>query len=83
MRLLLVNWNDRENPHGGGAELHLHQIFGRLADRGHEISLLCSGWKGCQRRVTLDGISVHRVGTRYTFPIVAHRYYDANFAATE
>ena len=82
MRLLLVNWNDRENPHGGGAELHLHQIFGRLADRGHEITLLCSGWNGCQRRVTLDGISVHRVGTRYTFPIVARRYYDASFTAT-
>ena len=80
MRLLLVNWNDRENPHGGGAELHLHQIFGRLAGGGHDVTLLCSGWKGCQRRLILDGINVHRAGTRYTFPMVARRYYNANLA---
>ncbi|MBC7790082.1 MAG: glycosyltransferase family 4 protein [Anaerolineae bacterium] len=80
MRLLLVNWNDRENPHAGGAELHLHQIFGRLASRGHDVTLLCSGWKGCQRRVTLDGINIHRIGTRYTFPFTARRYYSATFA---
>ncbi len=83
MRILIVNWNDRENPNGGGAELHLHQIFGRLASRGHDVTLLCSGWTGCQRRVTLDGISVHRAGARYTFPIVARRYYNANFAVAE
>ena len=35
MRILLVNWNDRENPHAGGAETHLHEIFGRLARAGH------------------------------------------------
>ena len=34
MRILLVNWNDRENPHAGGAETHLHEIFGRLAQSG-------------------------------------------------
>ena len=28
-RILLVNWNDRTNPHAGGAEIHLHELFGR------------------------------------------------------
>ena len=81
MRLLVVNWQDRENPHAGGAELHLHEIFGRLAARGHEVTLLCSGWSGATARVTLDGMEVHRVGTRYTFPFVAHRYYDRHLAS--
>jgi glycosyltransferase involved in cell wall biosynthesis len=75
VRILLVNWQDRENPQAGGAEIHLHEIFGRLAARGHEISLLCGGWPGCEPRACLDGISVHRVGTRYTFPLHARRYY--------
>lgn len=75
MRILLVNWQDRENPQAGGAEIHLHEIFGRLAERGHEVSLLCSGWPGCEPRACLDGISVHRSGTRYTFPWHARRYY--------
>jgi glycosyltransferase involved in cell wall biosynthesis len=75
MRILLVNWQDRENPQAGGAEIHLHEIFGRLAARGHDITLLCGGWPGSAPRTTLDGIAVHRVGTRHTFPFLAHRYY--------
>jgi glycosyltransferase involved in cell wall biosynthesis len=71
VRLLLVNWQCRENPLAGGAEIHLHEIFGRLAARGHEVTLLCGGWPGCAPAATLDGISVVRVGTRYTFPFRA------------
>ena len=82
MRVLVVNWQDRVNPQAGGAEIHLHEIFGRLAARGHDITLLCSGWPGCAPRVTLDGIDVHRVGSRYTFPLLARRYY-ARALATE
>jgi glycosyltransferase involved in cell wall biosynthesis len=75
VRILLVNWQDRENPQAGGAEIHLHEIFGRLAARGHELRLLCGGWPGCPARASLDGIEVYRVGTRHTFPFLAHRYY--------
>lgn len=81
MRLHVVNWQDRENPQAGGAEQHLHEIFGRLARRGHEVTLLCSGWRGCAPRAVLDGIEVHRVGTRYTFPFVARAHYRRHLAA--
>ena len=80
MRLLLVNWQDRENPQAGGAEIHLHEIFGRLAGKGHEVRLLCGGWPGCPARAQLDGIDVYRVGHRHTFPFLARRAYDANHA---
>ena len=43
MRILLVNWNDRDNPHAGGAEIHLHALFGRLAGWGHQVDLIASG----------------------------------------
>jgi glycosyltransferase involved in cell wall biosynthesis len=75
LNILVVNWQDRENPQAGGAEIQLHELFGRLAARGHRVTLLCSGWEGCDERATLDGIAVHRVGTRYTFPFVARGYY--------
>lgn len=81
MRILVLNWLDRENPQSGGAELHLHQIFGRLAARGHEVELLCSGWKHAPTRVVLDGIDVHRVGSRYTYPFFAYRYYRRHLAS--
>ena len=80
MRLLVVNWQDRENPQAGGAEIHLHEIFGRLAQRGHEVHLLCGGWPGCAPRAELDGIHVVRAGTRYTFPLHARRAYREHFA---
>ena len=75
MRILVVNWLDRQNPQAGGAEAHLHETFGRLARRGHEITLLASGWKGCDPRAELDGIGVHRTGARYTFSLAAPRYF--------
>lgn len=80
MRILVVNWNDRENPNGGGAEVHLHEIFGRLASRGNRVDLLASGWKGAPPRAFLDGIDVHRVGTRYSFQFNARRYYKERLA---
>jgi glycosyltransferase involved in cell wall biosynthesis len=79
VRVLLVNWQDRENPQAGGAEIHMHEIFGRLAAAGHEITLLCGGWPGCPPHARLDGIEIHRVGTRHTFPLLARRYIDRVF----
>lgn len=79
MRILLVNWQDRENPQAGGAEIHMHEIFGRLAASGHEVTLLCGGWPGCPPHARLDDIEVHRVGTRHTFPLLARRYFDRVF----
>ncbi len=70
-----MNWQDRLNPKGGGAETHLHEVFGRLAARGHEITLLVSGWPGAPARVRLDGMEVHRTGGRYTFSTAAPAYF--------
>ena len=75
MKVLVINWQDRENPLAGGAEMHLHEIFERLAGMGHEITLLCGGWPGCPPRATLGGIDVHRVGTRQTFALKVFRYW--------
>src|SRR5690242_19377125 len=75
MRILLINWQDRENPQAGGAEIHLHEIFGRLAKAGHEVRLLCGGWPDCPDRAHLDAIDVYRTGTRHTFPFHARGYY--------
>ena len=80
LRILVVNWLDRENPLSGGAETHLHQVFGRLAARGHRVAALVSGWPGSEPRATLDGIEVHRSGRRYTFSLTAPRYYRRRLA---
>ena len=69
MRILLVNWNDRENPQAGGAEIHLHELFGRIAGWGHEVHLVASGWPGGAPQVVVDGIEVTRVAGRHSFAL--------------
>lgn len=80
LRALVVNWLDRENPQAGGAEAHLHQVFGRIARAGHDIVALTSGWPGCEPRAELDGLEVHRAGRRYTFSLHAPRYFRRHLA---
>ena len=75
MKLLLINWQDRLNPQAGGAEAHLHEIFGRLAARGHDLTMLVSSWAGAPARERVDGMEVHRTGGRHSFSIAAPRYY--------
>ncbi|MDQ6871119.1 MAG: glycosyltransferase family 4 protein [Gemmatimonadota bacterium] len=83
MRILVLNWQDQENPQAGGAELHLREIFTRLAARGHSVDLLCSSWEGATPRVNLGGIDVHRVGNRTTYPFLVRRYFDRTLRANK
>jgi glycosyltransferase involved in cell wall biosynthesis len=69
VRLLVLNWLDRENPRAGGAEIHLHETFGRIAAGGAEVTLICCGWEGAPPRTELDGMEVLRVGRRNTYPL--------------
>ena len=83
MKLLVLNWQDRLNPHAGGAETHLHEIFGRLAARGHAITLLVSRPPGAPARDEVDGMEVQRVGGRYTFNVAAPLHYRRRLANRE
>jgi glycosyltransferase involved in cell wall biosynthesis len=73
MNILLVNWQDLRNPQAGGAELHLFELFSRLAARGHRIRLVCSGFVGGAAVEMVDGIEVHRVGGRHSFALLGRR----------
>jgi len=67
VNILVINWQDRKNPNAGGAEVHLHEIFGRIASWGHKVTLLASGFPGAKKNEVLDGIRVIRKGGRSDF----------------
>ena len=67
MKILAINWQDRKNPLSGGAEVHFHEIFGRIAKWGNEVTLLCSSFNGAKKREIVDGMKVIRLGKRYNF----------------
>jgi glycosyltransferase involved in cell wall biosynthesis len=70
MNILLVNWQDRDNPQAGGAEIHLFELFSRLAAEGHRVRLVCSGWKGAASRAMVQGLEVQRHGDRHSFTLL-------------
>jgi len=67
MRILLINWQDRKNPLSGGAETHVHEIFGRIAKWGNDITLLCSSFSNAPKNEIVDGMKVIRIGKRSDF----------------
>ncbi len=67
MKILVINWQDIKNPLGGGAEVHLHEIFSRIARLGHDVTLFCSSFPDAPSEETIDGIKVIRQGGRETF----------------
>ncbi len=66
-RILLINWQDIANPKGGGAEVHAHQIFKRIAEKGHEVIQLSCLFPGAMREETIEGVRVIRCGGRKMF----------------
>ena len=79
MNILVVNWQDRSNPLSGGAEVHFHEIFSRVARRGHRVTLCCSSFPGAPLRETIDGIDVIRSGRRELFNFVFPFAYISRF----
>jgi glycosyltransferase involved in cell wall biosynthesis len=67
LRILLLNERCHLNPLAGGAETHLFEIFGRLADRGVRTELLCSGFPNALPTGEHRGVAVSRIGTRLSY----------------
>ncbi len=73
--ILVINWQDIKNPLGGGAEVHLHEIFKRIQAMGHQVTLLCCRHPDLPDEEVLDGIHIIRYGNRNFFNYkVPHLY---------
>ncbi len=66
-QILVINWQDITHPMGGGAEVHCHEIFKRVACKGVNVTLLCCHYPGAKHDEWLDGIRIIRRGNRSTF----------------
>jgi glycosyltransferase involved in cell wall biosynthesis len=72
LRVLVLNERDPRHPNAGGAEVHVHEIFRRLAARSYAVTQLVSRGAGTSERETLDGIEIRRLGRiRSYYPQVA------------
>ncbi|MBC8185412.1 glycosyltransferase family 4 protein [candidate division KSB1 bacterium] len=73
--ILVINWQDIRNPLGGGAEVHLHEIFKRIVEMGHQVTLLCCKHKDLPGEEIVDGIRVIRRSNRNFFNFSVPFYY--------
>lgn len=64
MKILAANKKDWTHPSSGGAEIHLRETLSRLADRGHEVHLLTSKYRGSPSTERLNGVKIHRRGIK-------------------
>ncbi|MCP4035895.1 MAG: glycosyltransferase family 4 protein [bacterium] len=61
-RVLVLNERDPLHPKAGGAEIHVAEIFKRLAARGYEVTLAASSYPDCPPEHELDGMRVWHLG---------------------
>ncbi len=69
MKILVVNYRDRMHPAAGGAEKHLHRIFSKIVEMGHEVVLFTTAFSGAKEREVVDGIQVIRKGGDLMFQL--------------
>lgn len=83
LNILIINWQCIKNPFGGGAEVHFHEIFKRVASLGHTVTLFCCEFDRCEKEEILDGIKIIRKGKRSTFNYGVRSEYLNRFANEE
>ena len=57
------------HPAAGGAEKHLHRIFGKIVEMGHTVVLFTTAFPGAKEREVVDGIQVIRKGGDLMFQL--------------
>lgn len=75
MKILVLNWQDIKNPYAGGAEVHMHEIFRRIVNMGHEVTIFCSSFEKAPDTEIIDGIKIIRKGNRNLFNYYVKGYY--------
>lgn len=63
----MTNYRDLKHPLAGGAEVHLHRIFTKIAQKGHEILLVTTRFSGCLNEEVCEGIRILRLGGDLSF----------------
>ncbi len=79
MKILIFNWQDLSHPLAGGAEVHLHETYSRIANMGHDVTLFCSTYNGAKPIDESNGIKIIRQGGRFLFNYVVMQKYFSTF----
>jgi glycosyltransferase involved in cell wall biosynthesis len=80
MKILIFNWRDIYNPHGGGAEVFTQEITKRWIKQRHQVTMFTSSFPGCKREEIIDGVRIIRDGGKISVYSKAKQYYQNFFS---
>ncbi|MCX6774216.1 MAG: glycosyltransferase family 4 protein [Candidatus Micrarchaeota archaeon] len=75
MRIAFFNWRDIRHPYAGGAEVYVHQVMKRFAEKGHRVTLFSSAFPGCKTKETIDNIEHIRYGGKFSIYLKSYFCY--------
>jgi len=75
MKILVINWRCPKNPEMGGAEIHMFEIFKRVAAAGHDVTLVSHKFPGASDEEIMEGIKIIRTGNKFLFNRQFKNYY--------
>lgn len=78
MKILWFTWKDSKNPLSGGAEIVNEALAKRLAQNGHEVIFLVSGFNEGIKEENIDGYKIIRLGNKWTVYWKSYIYYKNN-----
>jgi len=79
-RICVISYRDMKHPEAGGAEVIIEEVFGRLADQGHDVTLLTGAFPGGESRDRIGNMEIHRTGNQYNFNFAAPAYFKKHLA---
>ncbi len=80
-RICVMSYRDMKHPEAGGAEVIIQEVFSRIAERGHEVTLLTGMFPGASATDRIGPLEIHRTGSVYTYNVAAPRYFNRRLAA--
>lgn len=79
LKILIFNWRDTRHVWAGGAEVYIHELAKRWANKGHKVTLFCGNDKKSPHYETIEGVEIIRRGGFYLVYFWAFVYYMFKF----
>jgi glycosyltransferase involved in cell wall biosynthesis len=73
--VLFLNWRDTGHPQGGGSEVFVEEVAGRLAAQGRRVTVFCAEHDDAPRDELRDGVRFVRRGSWRTVYLWAGIYH--------
>lgn len=81
MNVVWFSWKDEGHPQSGGAEVVSGHLRRKLVEAGHQVQLITARYGGSSDHEVVDGVEIHRMGSRFGVYLQARKYFKRNLVS--